>query len=180
MTEEEKIIENQLKTLPAELQAAINAVPWKSSVKEIALLNKLSPEQTENLERETMFILYGFENPADYIKHLIQEVPTSEETATTIAEQVNKKILKAITDKVEKPEAEPTHTNLPMIEEGEVAHDVPHVEEVTTNNQQPTTNNNSPAEIQKPTVQDSKPKETPSTPNNRYPGGIDPYREPIQ
>ena len=61
------------------------------------------------------------------------------------------------------PEIPPA--NLPMVEEGEVAHTVPHVE-------QPVTTTNSPQ---------IKPEQTKvPLPDYRYPNGKDPYREPLQ
>lgn len=157
MNEEEKLIKEQFNKLPANLQKAINTVPWKSSVKEVALLNKLSFEQVAVVERETMFIIYGFENPSDYIANLVREAQIDEVTATTIAEMVNEKIFKIISQKVEefdKSKPETPHENLPMVEPGEVAHEVPHVEQPKT----------------------GKPQMV-QTPN--YAGGKDPYREPL-
>ncbi len=165
MNEEEKLIQEQFNRLPKELQDALNAVPWKSSVKEIALLNKLSLEQIAIVERETMFILYGFENSADYVANLMREVQIDETTATSIADEVNEKILKVITAQLDKPKEagkienslpEIAPHNLPMIEEGEVAREVPHVEQKTE---------------RKPLV---------STPNYSYTPGKDPYREPLE
>ena len=57
--------------------------------------------------------------------------------------------------------------NLPMVEDGEVAHEVPHVES-TMNNEQLT--RNAKVEAQKSKV---------PVPDYRYPGGTDPYREPL-
>ncbi len=170
MIEEDKLIEDQFKTLPAELQLAINAVPWKLLVKEIAALNQLTAEQSENLERETMFILYGFENPADYVKNIMQEVPLSEEIAAAVTEEVSEKILAAIAAKVEESEENLSDSNLPMVEEGEIAHEVPHVEQVT----QPII-----PQIAEPIVTKVVPEQPIARPPH-YPGGIDPYREPLQ
>lgn len=170
MNETEKFVEDQFKRLPEALQKALNIIPWKSSVKEIAISNGLSSEQTETLERETMFIIYGFENPADYIANIMREVEINEEVATNIAETVNEKIFEAIAQKLEgldRPTSETPH-NLPMVEKGEVAHEVPHVE--IQNNELGIKNN----EVKK----DEKPKI--SVPDYRYEAGKDPYREPLQ
>lgn len=178
MTEEEKIIQNQVSKLPTEVRAAINTVPWKDLVKEIAAAGDLSQEQAKILETETTLIVCGFENPADYIKNIIREVSLDEETATITAEQVNERILKAISDKVEEIKNGPV-ANLPMVEPGEVAHptspeasqgqgEVPHVEsQPTTDDQQPTIE-----------TQQEKPAQAPLS--SRYPGGVDPYREPLE
>ena len=173
MSEEtDKLITEQFDRLPKELQTALNTVPWKSSVKEIALLNKLSLEQVAIVERETMFILYGFENPEDYIGNMVREAQIDKATSTAIAEAVNEKIFKVIAEQINKQPAEKPsvpnviHNNLPMVEEGEKTHDVPHVES-TINNKEPT-------------KEPEKPKLAIPTPDYRYPGGKDPYREPLK
>jgi len=152
MTEEDKLIEDQLKSLPENLQKAIQAVPWKASVKEIGLGQKLSVPQLEILERETMLVIYNFDEPAHYIDNIVKEVGVDEETAITIAESVDGKIFKAIGQQAEARGTETPH-NLPMVEKGEVAHSVPHVELAPVS--------------PKPGF------------NHHYPDGNDPYREPL-
>ena len=155
MNEQEKLIEEQLKTLPASLQQAINTVPWKTLVQEIGKENTLDSEQTVSLEQETMFVLYAFENPNDFVQNIVKGVGVSQETAVKIANSVADKILGPILDKSTEQE-KTISNNLPMVEEGEVAHSVPHVEE-------------------------SKPIEPTkaSLPDYRYSEGKDPYREPL-
>ncbi len=86
--------------------------------------------------------------------------------------------------------------NLPMVEEGEVAHEVPHTEPTTDNTQPTTVENKTPAVenkvpavetkpiaqvapgIQKPS-EEARPKFVAPVPDYRYPGGNDPYREPL-
>ena len=171
MNEQEKLIEEQLKTLPPNLQQAINAVPWKTLVQEIGKAKTLDAEQIVALEQETMFIIHAFENPNDYVSNIVREVGVSEEVAYTIAESVANKIFDPILEKSEEHEnAKESHANLPMIEEGEVAHDVAHVEPTIQPARQDLTGSESP-----------KPKEEtkPSLPDYRYEGGKDPYREPL-
>lgn len=178
MNEEDKLIEEQFKKLPENVQSALNAVPWKSSVKEIALLNNLSLEKVAAVERETMFILYGFENPDDYVANLMREVSLDEAAADAIATAVNEKIIKTLTLELENPPKSVIHNemvpapvsvpevapqNLPMIEEGEKVHDVPHIEQPAN------------VPIQKPEAE--KPKI--AVPNYKYDKGKDPYREPL-
>lgn len=203
--ETQKLVDEQFKKLPVELQAAINTVPWKTSLKEIALANKIALEKQEILERETMFILYGFEKPEDYIGNLMREVEISEETAIAIAEAVEKKIFEEITLKTEaSPEKmletipEVIHNSLPVIEPdfaretlavkvGETVHDVPHVEPVKETETiipinkpatpQPVAPQSSQSTQAEPAKVVVKPKETPKV--GHYEAGKDPYREPI-
>ena len=182
MNENTKLIEEQFQKLPPALQEAIKAVPWKSIVNEITLLNGLGLDQVEIVERETMFVIYGFESPESYTGNIVREATLEEGVANTIAETVSDRVLGAISSKVaelEKASQPPapaipatTEARLPVIEPGEVAHEVPHQETPAAP---------SPVETPKPTVEIKieKPKPTVAVPDYRYPSGTDPYREPV-
>lgn len=155
MNETDKLIAEQLKTLPPNLRQAIDAVPWKALVQEIGKTNSFNAEQIASLEQETMFVTYGFENPNDYPSNMVREVGISEDIAYTIAESVTNKIFEPILKKSEElekasmPKATPDIH--PMVEPGETVHSVPHVE----------------------------PPKAP-LPDYRYEGSKDPYREPTK
>src|SRR3989344_2320766 len=169
-----KLIKEQLKTLPQNLQRAIAAVPWKTLVEQIGKENGLNSEQLESLERETMFIIYAFEPAEDYITNIIREVNISEEVAGTIAQSVAEKILDYISkqadefgNEVKKEETPAIAADIhPMIEPGETVHTVPHVEQKV----------NPPVPEIKPEVK----KPEVSIPDYRYGKGKDPYREPLK
>ncbi len=175
MNENDKLVQEQFLKLPPALQKALGEIPWKSSVNEIARLHNLKPEQAESIETETMFILYGFESPDDYVTNMVREVVIAEDLAYAIANEVNEKIFKPISVKVEElgkqqppaaPIPEPKPENLPMVEKGETAHEVLHVEAPNPKSQTP---NN----IQIP-------KEEKIQIKSAYAGGQDPYREPLK
>ncbi len=167
MNEQETLIKEQEGKLPLGLRQALQVVPWKEAIKDIALANKLSLPQISLFDQETMLILYGFDDPKNYIDNLVKEVGVDENTAVTIAEAVQEKILKPIAAKASKFAESSTSSpsspseNLPVVEKGEVAHDVPHVE--------------TPASPTQPT---EKPKPVIPKTDYRYPDGKDPYREP--
>ncbi len=193
MNEEEKLIQEQFAKLPKNLQVAITAVPWKSLVNEIALLNKLGLDQVETIERETMFIIYGFENPDDYIENIMREAPISEETAITIATAVNERVLKAIATKVEEfergemgktgeketnlPEIAPN--NLPMVEKGEIVHEVKPMTEEEKSSIKGWSRKPWSAQTPEASGGDREEQTKVSTPNYSYPNNKDPYREPL-
>ena len=168
----DKLVRDQLATLPQNLQRAIAAVPWKTLVQQIGRENGLNSDQLESLEQETMFIIHGFEPLENYISNLIREIKISEEVATTIAERVAEKILDYIAKEAEgfekaakaSTEPRPISSSLPevkpdihpMIESGETVHNV-----------KPLSN-----------ISNAKPKLV-ETPNYNYSKGKDPYREPL-
>ena len=153
MNETDKLIEEQLKTLPTELREAIRIVPWKSMVQEIGRGNNLDAGEMAKLERETMLIVYAFEDPLGYSENLMRELKIDVEKATKISDEVWQKIMQPISDATNRENVVPP--NLPMVEPGETAHIVPHIEEKGP---------------EKPQI---------STPASHYPGGVDPYREPL-
>src|SRR3989344_2377973 len=132
MNETDKLIEEQLKKLPPNLQRAINAVPWKALVQEIGKTNVLDVEQIVSLEQETMFIIYAFESPKDYVANKIFNpiLQKSEEPEKSIKTKTESPAPSSA------PEIPPV--NLPMVEQNVEVHDVPHVEP-TTDNRQSTT-----------------------------------------
>ena len=103
----EQIIAEQFTRLPEVLKKALSTLSWQASVKEIADNNHLSPEQAEGLERETMFILYGFQEVGDYLKNLVTEVPLEEDVVMRIAAAVDEKVLSPIAEFVKKEESVP-------------------------------------------------------------------------
>jgi hypothetical protein len=199
--ENEQLINEQLAKLPQELQEALTLVPWKGAVKEIALANNLSLPQISALEQETMLILYAFDDPRNFIDNLVREVGVSEDTALALAEAVNTKILQPISAKAEGLSKNTIHNDLPVVEAGEPAHPVPHDTKLDTL-PKPEAN---PAAIKKPEAAEAPapaPAPAPAapagptklrpnsdtpilkkveakTPDYRYPGGADPYREPL-
>src|SRR3989338_8066838 len=94
--EKDKLIGEQKAKLPETLRLAIDAIPWRSTIKEIAVSNKLTFDQVDILERETMLILYGFESPDNYIDNIVREVPMESELANTIGVSVTERIFSVI------------------------------------------------------------------------------------
>ncbi|MEX2013723.1 MAG: hypothetical protein WD897_02305, partial [Parcubacteria group bacterium] len=176
------LIENQLKKLPEALQQAIKIVPWQSVVKEIALLHKLDLAQIVAVERETTLVIHGFEDEKNYLPNIRREASLDEAAATAITAALNERVFKVIANKAResKPAPENIIANVPeiplemhpMIEKGEMAHDIPHVEQ-TTDNRQP------PVEKREPNSPEPPKKEAVKLPDYRYPDGKDPYREPL-
>ena len=160
MNEQEKLIEEQLKTLPSNLRQTIGAMPWKALVQEIGKTNALDTEQTVSLEQETMFVLYAFENPTDFVSNIMREVSVTNEVAETIAESIADKIFDPILERSEEGGGE-SAKNLPMVEEGEVAHTVDSKQYTVDREKEPTEEPKAPL------------------PDYRYSEGKDPYREPL-
>jgi len=87
-----KLIENQLKTLPQELQRAIAVTPWRNLVGSIAKSNNLDQPKGESLEMETLFVVYGFESQNDFVSNLMRELSINMDKAEKIAGEINVQI----------------------------------------------------------------------------------------
>ncbi|MDP2642012.1 MAG: hypothetical protein Q8P21_01840 [bacterium] len=151
------------------LAVAINNISRLSN-KSVEELSKLKSSLENNIFnkhkelgsiKEDVFVIAP-ENKEGALKQLDQKVTDNQNVATLV------------------PEVPPA--NLPMIEKGEVAHDVPRI--------QPTTNPPSPeategqddqpfdlAQGKQPTTEKLKPSVP--VPDYKYPNGKDPYREPM-
>lgn len=184
--ENEQLIQEQLQKLPPELRQALELVPWKVAVKEIALANNLALPQISAFEQETMLVLYGFDDPRNYVDNLAREAGVDENAALALAEAVNEKVFQPISAQAEKLAKNAIHNDLPMVEKGETAHAVPHDTKLDAM-PKPSTNP-APAQPVAPAgpVKLRPSSDTPigkkaetKTPDYRYPGGADPYREPL-
>jgi len=147
----EQLIEEREKTLPPNLLKAINSFPWKALVQNISKENLLNPEQGLALEQETMFILYEFESPTDFIKNIVENVKVSEEVASTIANSAAEKVFEPI---------------LKASNEGEAGEKT---SETVPSSPPPTTDE-----------QKTQPSSDIGVPNYSYESGKDPYREPLE
>ena len=204
MNEEDRLIQDQFNKLPPKLQQAIEAVSWKSSLKEISLLHQLSPEQAENFERETMFILYRFDDPKSYIDNLKRETKLDEEIIENMAGEVAEKILKPIGEMVNLSKENPIiitkETKGEALKELEVRrinaenvsstpnaihNNLPIVEEGEKVHDAPSINSGQvpPLKVEEvkpsPQVKAPEPGFSAPVPKYGYPEGIDPYREPL-
>ncbi len=169
----DELIAQQFSSLPPDIQAALTRLPWKERLAEIAKKERFDEVTAAALETETMLILYGFLSADHYIENIQRELVVDEEVAERVGNEVATEVFAALQEELDHPPApeekvgpqipELAPKNLPMIESGEVAHDVPHVE--------------TPMPEAKPIV---PAKVQVATPDFRYQAGKDPYREPLQ
>lgn len=124
-------------------------------------MNKISKLSGKKIEELSEFKSKLQENIFSKYKELgvVQEIAPAKEEPTVITQEAKTEL---------------SHTNLPMIEEGEVAHDVPHVEEKVVSSKQQVVRE----EPMQKAVQTTPPAQK-TPPSTHYPGGVDPYREPL-
>lgn len=171
--------------LPIEVVTAINSTSWVEKIRQIAKDNNLDKEKEGAFAIETTLLVFGTESPINYPDNLAENVGLDDDTVIKIAKEVDEKILTPITQALKEkgiatettPNKEAIPSNLPMVEEGEVAHSVPHVEPAkTTEVARP---NDEIGQVQSG-GEPPKPKEMKTPlPDYRYPDGADPYREPL-
>ncbi len=152
----------------------------------------LSKGQAEDADSEILYALLGLQTLDDSMKNTASVVKKPVEELNPLKAKLRTDIFDKLTeierahpkkDAGEKkpvvqatsliPEIPPKI--LPAIEPGEMAHEVERLP--TTDNPQPTT------EVKAPTTYNLQPtvnSEPTSTPKHAYPGGVDPYREPIE
>lgn len=201
-----KIIKDQLNSLPLDVRESISRVPWKDKIKYIAKREGLDEEKSIALETETMFILFGFLSFETYTENIMREVGLDQETASRISDSVYNEIIleiqkqfemiEAISQKQkEPPEVEPPvpsklpeqKTETPLIQKTTAVEipptNLPMIEpgEVVHDTKPQVATpvvKTEPAIPPQPTIKPSTP--TPPKPvNSHYPNGQDPYREPL-
>jgi hypothetical protein len=204
--EQNKIIEEQFKTLSKSLQRAIAVSPWRNLIEEIAKANSLTPEQTEILERETLFVLYGFEPATDYIANIISELNIPINLAEKIAGEASDRIFEPIVTQKEETDNNKTgedqanqenYMELIKKDEGKEIIKVPDISlEIPPENHPQTVPGETAHDVLPPeptrpvnVIDEKGDLETPSTPTGqgnpvrpatKYPEGADPYREPLE
>lgn len=186
-----ELINERLAQLPPNVVAGINSVDWQGITSNIADKHNLEPEDKDAFEIETTLVVLGIEPPNNYPNNLSKKVGISDEMVIEIAKEVDSQIIspilgsiessveaKEVIDEKEKQTPPPEHEAEiqiqkelhPVIEEGEVAHNVP------TQNKEPV----APApKINLSEIKPEKPEIAP-TPKYTYPKGADPYREPVE
>ncbi len=205
--EDSKILEQQITSAPEEIRKFIAEEKWVSVVEDIAKKDGLSLDQKTSLENEVLFALIGLDLLSNLEKNLSTSLGIDPVLAKAVTMELNERIFKEmmaflpteidvssveqekIQPVIEKPDLEslpPTKTtelevppaNLPMIEASETVHDTkPFVPPIQ---QKPTQTPPVQAPIQTPAQKQQPEPYTPPTPQAGYPGGKDPYREPLE
>ena len=166
------------KSLPEELNRVVATQETFAINDEVAKMYNLDKQQRLELGDEVTMRLLGLSSENDFVKNLETRLKTSPEISQKIADDVKSKILSKIPEKILRdqenrvniqavklsniPEILPT--NLPMVEKGEVVHEVPH--------ESPARQDLAGSGLEKPKMA--------SVPDYRYEKGKDPYREPLK
>ncbi len=192
--EEDKIIEEQIKNVKLEIKNFLVKGLWKTAINDIVQKNNLSSEQRAKLENEVLFVLLSMELASNFRQNIKNVLNLQESAAESISQNIYEKIFKNVenllptgyengtSEKNKGIENSPVSglgipsSNLPMVEAGEVAHEVPHVEQIPIS--QPTPQAVTPPQTPAPEKKSAPPNVT--IPDYRYDGGKDPYREPLK
>ena len=174
----QKTIQEKTKALPQAVKDAIKSVDIESAFAEIIKTNNLRLDQAGVLETEILLTILGMEPTTAFIKNIKSRVHVDEDTATKIASDVNEKIFKAI--RMEMASLS-THS-------GETQMDADRTPSSSSQNVSRTFGADvTEAKLEgafrlapDSVVSDAPTKLTPpSTERGKYPGGVDPYREPV-
>ena len=98
----QKIIAEQMKTLPKDVLAAIISVDYKTKLVEITKRQRLLIDQAGKLEMETTLVMIGLEPLADYVANLQREMGLNTIRAKEVAMDVSENIFKPIRESLQK------------------------------------------------------------------------------
>ncbi len=104
--ETKKIIDEQMKILPADVKMAISSLDYRKKLEEIVKRQRLMIDQAGKVEMETTLVMIGLEPLSDYIENLARELDVNEDRAKQIAMDVNENIFKSIRKSLENMEGE--------------------------------------------------------------------------
>lgn len=93
--------EEKLKTLPENLQYAVEMSDWSDKLIDIQNKFKLHIDQTQVLETSVIKLMFGDMDAPDFIATMFNEGHVNSETAADILLEVDLKILKNIRDRLE-------------------------------------------------------------------------------
>ncbi len=176
-----EIIRKIYQSLP-EVIAQVTATPETASINDgIAKTYGLNREQRLEMGDEVTMRLLSITSDRAFATNLETRLKVSSEVAQKIANDVKNQVLSKIPEKALIEQEGVVHNmvkdlseniapaNLPMVEKGETAHEVPHVEIPNTKKQE--ANN----------IQTSKEERVQTTQpaKSAYANGQDPYREPF-
>lgn len=99
--ETQKLIDEQFLKLPKNFQEAISSIPWEKTIDETLSSISLTSEQKESAKRETILVIYGFDDPASYLKNLINEAGIPPKDALFIAEKASGNIFETLFNKAQ-------------------------------------------------------------------------------
>jgi hypothetical protein len=111
----QNIINERMSQLPEVVRNEITNGDWEEVVRKIVEDNGLLIDQGLVIEKQTLFMMLGLENPKNYTKKIKKLANLSNETAVNIAYEIDEKILQKIKRKiVEAAEEEEGLENNPL------------------------------------------------------------------
>lgn len=168
------------------LMGLVNEGDFASKIEtELGVSNDLATKITDDISKNILS-----EIPNEILKKQeegvkkVSELNSKEEPVVITSQETKEEAMKRLMERQPKQEPQLTINNeqltkeiYPMIEEGEIVHDVPHAESTIDNKQ--TTKEPQKATAQIPLNEPLK-EEAPTQPSGpKYPDGKDPYREPL-
>ena len=102
MNEEQQILIDNYKRLPADLQQAVLLIVQNGRLSQVLTQYKIPKEQLEAITEETLLILLGIEHVSNYKLNLMSVPDLESGLASMIAEQIHTKIFRSINESLEK------------------------------------------------------------------------------
>jgi len=90
--ETKKIIQEQFRKLPKNLQDAILAADLPEKFRTVMTKHALRLDQAADVENETMLVMLGLEHPDEYTENIVREAELPEAKAKEIADDINRMI----------------------------------------------------------------------------------------
>ncbi len=119
MDYDNNILDEKMRSLPEDLQSAMNSVDLINNIKEIANSYSLNIDQTGQLEDVISSTILGLTKSENFVSELVKKAEIKSEIAMQIAKDVNKRIFDSVRDSLRKiqSQAESESQNQTPVEE---------------------------------------------------------------
>jgi hypothetical protein len=126
-------IPEYIKNLPKTVQDVVLDGVWQDRTSEVAKKYSLNDKQTNDLINKTLFVLIGLDSADTFETSIVDELHISRLLSEQIVSELDARVFDYALNQVENKTKTKSATdfpdiapkNLPMVEVGEVAHDVP-------------------------------------------------------
>lgn len=98
----EKMLQEQLATLPPVVRKAIASSELEANLRELANSHKLHVDQWEDLEHEVMLTLVGIKLPEELQQNIVSEVGVTNDVAEGLAQDINRIVFEPIREELER------------------------------------------------------------------------------
>lgn len=95
-------VQKRMGELPEDVRRAIQSADFDKKLQDVATKHQLHIDQTGSLEDETLLVMMGFTQPAEFAKHIEEQARVPADKAAQIAGDISQQIFLPIRESMKK------------------------------------------------------------------------------